>query len=382
MMLLKVAIKEILQNIRDVKTIALMTLMPIASILILGMAISSAFSHSGTVSMEDVHVEYLVEGEKGALTTGFENIMGRMLTDDRHLVEVDDRETSLNRIKNNAIACLVEINEANQSISLYKNNRYNTNGSIIEARLRTYMNHINAVYAIKGVDTELPEEMPLDGGERDNTITINELDLEEPVSAMDYYGVAMSILFVLYSMSVQVTRNINEKKKGAMNRVLVSSIRKRDILLGKVLGGVTITTLQFAFVIATTLFIFNVNWGTNPAYTLILMFTFIIMAISIGTALGVVFNSEDKAMAVLHVFIVMVALFGGSYMPLTDLGVFGEVGKYFSPIWWSVRGAMETIYQGDTGTLYIAMGINIGIALVFLLLASWRMTKKEGLLHG
>lgn len=381
MILLKIAMKEILQYIRDVKTLALMTLMPIIVIFILGMAMSSAFSPSGVLSMEDVHVEYLIEGEKGALATGFENMMRPMLTDERHLSEVKDRKESLNRIKNNEIASFIEINEEHQTISFYKNSRYSTNGSIIEGRLKTYVNQVNAIYKIKGVESQLIDNMLLEG-ERDNYTAIKRFDVEERASAMDYFGVAMCTLFVLYSMTVFVTRNINEKKKGAMDRVLVSSVSKRDILLGKVLGGVTITTIQFALVIATTIFIYNVNWGDNPAYAFMLMFTFIFLAISIGTTLGLLFNSEEKAMIIIHVLIVIVALFGGSYMPLAGLGLFGEIGKYFSPVWWNVKGMMNTIYQGDMGTFYIAMVINVGIAILLLMLASWKMAKKEGLLHG
>ncbi len=222
MILLKIAMKEILQYIRDVKTLALMTLMPIIVIFILGMAMSSAFSPSGVLSMEDVHVEYLIEGEKGALTIGFENMMRRMLTDERHLSEVRDRKESLNRIKNNEIASFIEINEEHQTISLYKNSRYSTNGSIIEGRLKTYINQVNAIYKIKGVESQLIDNMQLEG-ERDNYTAIKRFDVEERASAMDYFGVAMCTLFVLYSMTVFVTRNINEKKKGAMDRVLVSS---------------------------------------------------------------------------------------------------------------------------------------------------------------
>lgn len=381
MILLKIAMKEILQYIRDVKTLALMTLMPIIVIFILGMAMSSAFSPSGVLSMEDVHVEYLIEGEKGALATGFENMMRRMLTDERHLSEVKDRKESLNRIKNNEIASFIEINEEHQTISFYKNSRYSTNGSIIEGRLKTYVNQVNAIYKIKGVESQLIDNMLLEG-ERDNYTAIKRFDVEERASAMDYFGVAMCTLFVLYSMTVFVTRNINEKKKGAMDRVLVSSVSKRDILLGKVLGGVTITTIQFALVIATTIFIYNVNWGDNPAYAFMLMFTFIFLAVSIGTTLGLLFNSEEKAMIIIHVLIVIVALFGGSYMPLAGLGLFGEIGKYFSPVWWNVKGMMNTIYQGDMGTFYIAMVINVGIAILLLMLASWKMAKKEGLFHG
>ncbi len=70
-------------------------------------------------------------------------------------------------------------------------------------------------------------------------------------------------------------------------------------------------------------------------------------------------------------------------MPLAGLGLFGEIGKYFfSPVWWNVKGMMNTIYQGDMSTFYIAMVINVGIAILLLMLASWKMTKKEGLLHG
>lgn len=381
MMIFKIAKKELLQSIRDLKSMAIMTLMPLASILILSIAISAVFNHS-ELSMSNVHLEYLVKGEKGVLTPGFENLMTEMLTDDSNsLLEIGDKKDSINRLKNDEISCLVEIDEGNRTIIFYKNNIYNSDASIIEGVLNTYINRFNAIYEIKSVNSKLLEDMNLEG-ERNNYITLKSLDKKDDPNAMDYYGVAMCILFVLYSMSMPITVNINEKKKGAIGRILMSPIRKKDLLLGKVLGGVGITTIQFGLVILTTVFIFNVNWGDHPIYAFILIFTLIMMAVSIGTALGLLFDSEEKAMGIIHVLIVIIALFGGSYMPLTGLGTFGEIGKYFSPVWWSIKGVMNMIYSGEMSTLYVAMVINLGIAILFLSIASWKITKKEGLLNG
>lgn len=380
MSIFKVAKKDILRNIRDIKVMGIMTLMPILIILMMGVALSGVFE-GNELSMRDVHLEYLVKGEKGAFTKGFESLMDEMMTDDSSLLEIKDKEQSINRLKNDDISSMIEIDEENKTIVLYKNNIYNTEASIIEGVLNTYVGRFNVVHEIINVNPQLIEEVSSQE-EGNSYVTLKSLNRKESPSAMDYYGIAMCILFVLYGIITPTSGIISEKQKGTLARTLVSPISKKELLLGKMLGGVGTTTIQIGLIMLATLLIYNVNWGDNPIYAFILIFTEIIMAMSIGTALGFLFDSEGKATGLIQVFIGVTALFGGSYMPLQGLGLFGEIGKYVSPIWWTNGGMFEMIYTGRMNSYYTAIAVNLGIAALFLLIASWKITKKEGLLNG
>ncbi len=378
MNILKIAKKDFKQNIRDIKSMVIMTLMPLIIILIMGIALSGVFNGS-ELAMSDVHVEYLVKGEKGALAAGYENLMGEMIKAPNSFSLAEDKEQSIKRIKNGDISCMVEIDEENKTILFYKNNIYNTGASIVEGVLNNYVNRFNVVRMIISVNPKLFENAKL---ENNNYITLKGLDKEDSPGSMDYYGVAMCILFVLYGIPIPATSIINEKKKGTIARTLISPVGKIELLLGKTLGAIGVITIQIGLVILATLLIFNVNWGNNPVYPFVLIFTQIIMAVSIGTALGILFDSDAKAMGLIHGVIVIFALFGGSYMPLAGLGLFGEIGKLFSPVWWTNNGIFKMIYSGEMGTFYIAAALNLGIAVLFLLTACWKVTKKEGMLNG
>ncbi len=380
MAIFKVAKKNILRNIRDIKAMCIMTLMPILIILIMGVALGGLFE-GNELSMRDVHLEYLVKGEKGVFTKGFESLMDEMITDGSSFLEIKDREQSINRLKNDDISSLIEIDEENKTIVLNKNNIYNTEASIIEGVLNTYVSRFNVVHEIINVNPQLIEEVS-SKEEGNSYVTLKSLNRKESPSAMDYYGVAMCILFVLYGIMTPTSDIIIEKGKGTLSRILISPISKKELLLGNALGGVGTTTIQIGLIMLATLLIYNVNWGDNPIYAFILIFTEIIMAMSIGTALGFLFDSEGKAVGLIQVFAGVTGLFGGSYMPLQDLGLFGEIGKYISPIWWTNRGMFEMIYTGRMNSYYAAIAVNLGVAVLFLLIASWKITKKEGLVNG
>ena len=380
MVIFKVAKKNILRNIRDIKAMCIMTLMPILIILMMGVALAGLFE-GNELSMRDVHLEYLVKGEKGVFTKGFESLIDEMMTDGSSFLEIKDREQSINRLKNDDISSLIEIDEENKTIVLNKNNIYNTEASIIEGVLNTYVSRFNVVHEIINVNPQLIKEVS-SKEEGNSYVTLKSLNRKESPSAMDYYGVAMCILFVLYGIMTLTSDIIIEKGKGTLARILLSPISKKELLLGNALGGVGTTTIQIGLIMLATLLIYNVNWGDNPIYAFILIFTEIIMAMSIGTALGFLFDSEGKALGLIQVFAGVTALFGGSYMPLQGLGLFGEIGKYISPIWWTNGGMFEMIYTGRMNSYYAAIAVNLGVAVLFLLIASWKITKKEGLING
>ncbi len=375
--LLQIAKKELKQNIRDIKITIIMTLIPIAVILIMGVALSSLFSGEQS-AISHAQIDYFILGD-GELSRAFETFADTVSMENIHFSQTNHKEPSIQQVKNNKNYYLVEIDEHQRVLKLYKNNRQGASASIIEGVMNTFITHSNMLQEVNRID-------PLHGGidfERGmNYTTLKSVEKANTPSAMDYYGVVMCTLFVLYNISIPLTRMINEKKNKTLARMLVSPINKKYLLFGKLVGGVGVTSVHIGIVLITTLLIFNVNWGSNPLYAFLLIFTQIVLAICIGVCLGFIFDSEGKAIALINVFIVIAAFFGGSYMPLEGMGVLEQIGRWFSPLWWTNRGLLSMIYTGQMTFYYEAIAINLGIAAVFIMIAAWRTTRKEELLNG
>ncbi len=371
MNILKIAKKELLQNLRNVTVMLIMTVLPLAVIMLIGMALNGVFS-SEEFAMDNLNLEYYIQGEKSEFSFGIESMISELLGEESSFVEVTDLEQSLKALENNDITAVILVDESENSVKLYKNNEFYTQASIIENLLKNYTIRTNVVHEVMLTDPKLLNSTPQD------YVNMKTISKDDMPSSMDYYGVVMCMLFLFYGITVPFSNTIKEKKCGTMDRILVSSATSKEMLFGKILGNTAVNGIQALIVMSATLFIYNVNWGSHLVLAVILVISLVVFVVSFGIGLGFLLNSEELGTAAIHTGIVIIAFFGGAYMPLVGLGIIGEIGKYMSPLWWSINGIMSMIYGNTTDMLYQAIAINLGVSLLFVLFTSLMIKRKGG----
>ena len=371
MNILKIAKKELLQNLRNVTVMLIMTVLPLAVIMLIGMALNGVFS-SEDFAMDNLNLEYYIQGEKSEFSFGIESMISELLGEESSFVEVTDLEQSLKALENNDITAVILVDESENSVKLYKNNEFYTQASIIENLLKNYTIRTNVVHEVMLTDPKLLNSTPQD------YVNMKTISKDDMPSSMDYYGVVMCMLFLFYGITVPFSNTIKEKKCGTMDRILVSSATSKEMLFGKILGNTAVNGIQALIVMSATLFIYNVNWGSHLVLAVILVISLVVFVVSFGIGLGFLLNSEELGTAAIHTGIVIIAFFGGAYMPLVGLGIIGEIGKYMSPLWWSINGIMSMIYGNTTDMLYQAIAINLGVSLLFVLFTSLMIKRKGG----
>lgn len=366
--ILKIMKKEFLQNIRDYKVMLILMIMPLVIILILGVAISGAFNLD-TVVLESLKVDYLIEGKESSYSDDFEVMITGFIEEENQIKVIDINE-GIRRVKDRDADAFVLLNTDTNKITLYANDKFNVNGSIIQITLENFVrqNHLSSVIKVEEISND-----------KLYTSKIS-LSISEDASAMDYYGIAMSILFAFYGIPMAISSVIKEKRRETLDRILLSSVNRFEVVLGKTLGSILVSILQVTFVMVGTIVFFNVKWG-NVLYAWTMLVTMIFFATSMGVFFGFVFSNEGKAMGVINLLLVAFALFGGSYMPLRDLGLFGEIGKFISPIWWNMNGLLSMIYNNSYNMLLQAMTINI-IGGLLLTALTVRYVNRKVVLNG
>jgi len=371
MNILKIAKKEILQNLRNVTVMLIMTVLPLAIIMLIGMALNGVFS-SDEFAMDNLELEYYIQGEKSEFSSGIEGMISELLGEGSSYNEVTDLDQSLKSLKNKDITTLIWIDESERLVKLYKNNEFYTQASIIENLLNNYTVKTNVVHEVALTAPELLNNAPQD------YVNMKTVNKNKMPSSMDYYGVVMCMLFLFYGITVPFSNTIKEKKCGTMDRILVASVSIKEMLVGKILGNSVVNGIQALIVMSTTLLIYNVNWGSHLVLAVLLVISLMVFVVSFGISLGFLLNSEELGNAAIHTGIVFMAFFGGAYMPLVGLGTLGEIGKYISPLWWSINGIMTTIYGNSNEMLYQAIAINLGVSLLFVLFTSLMISRKGG----
>jgi ABC-2 type transport system permease protein len=360
--MLKIIKKECIQNIREYKVMLIMTVMPLILIMLMGIAISGAFTQS-EIEVADIKVSYIASDSD--FNIALEQVLHSFINEDNIIIETSG-DSGKSSVQSRDTDVFVTVDEESKTLEFFYNDEFNVKASIIEITLENFIRQYNLTTQVGYLNNT-----NVDGVIQ--TRFISELD---DITAMDYYGVAMSILFVFYGVPMAISSVIKEKKNGTLSRILLTPTSKLEYLFGKVIGNTLVSVAQITFLMVGTILLFDVSWG-NVGMAWLLCVTMVIFGVSIGVALGYVFDNEDKAMGVIHVLIVIFGMFGGSYMPLRDLGLFGQVGKFFSPIWWNMNGLLDMIYGQSYNMLYQAMTVNFIGTFILLSLIAYMMNRKE-----
>jgi ABC-2 type transport system permease protein len=169
--------------------------------------------------------------------------------------------------------------------------------------------------------------------------------------------VAMTLMFtsIFYGMYV-----IWDRKLDFLKEVLVAPISRRNVFLGKMLGGVTDAMIQVTvlLVLAGLLGIPITPYGALMALPAMLLIT--ICMTSIGLFFGAVFSSFESFQLVMQFVLWPLFFFSGALFPLENLPGWLASLTYFDPLTYGVdamRGVMLGMGKIPLGTDLLVLGI-------------------------
>ncbi|MDW7669247.1 MAG: ABC transporter permease [Bacillota bacterium] len=222
----------------------------------------------------------------------------------------------------------------------------NYSGSITKELIKNFNDIMSSIIISKNVYfqatspyldiEEIGENMPviLNSNEYKNgEINIEErtIDSKNYISSFAYYTVAMLAMFVLFVSSYGGKFILDEKRNNTFQRQIASGKPLNQILLGKFLMMAAMVLIQSSVMIILSSFVFKINWINLPQIILITILSSLMVA-SLGlmiTAITLKTNNYKVSDAFSSGVVQILALFGGSYIPLEIMPKFiGAVGKY------------------------------------------------------
>jgi ABC-2 type transport system permease protein len=367
MTIIRVFSKEIIQNIRNVKAMVTMILFPIILILVLGTALSGFIDQSS--EFKDINIIYANPGN-GSLAQAFQGFVAKGGEMGFNFSDAQSGPEAIERVKNGNFTCFINVEE--NRLVLYENDRDTSQAQLVEGVLGTFSQRYQALSQIALVNPAAVETI-LQEQSDPNFVKLATLgELRQP-KALDYYAVTMITLFILYASMTGAHAIKDEKTAKTLNRLLCAPIRKYEVLIGKIIGALGITLLQVLVVTMISRFLLKVYWGNHPGIISLLLASEMVMAVSLGIGVSFVIKNE---MGILNFLIPVIAFFGGSYIPLDSFGKTMLLVTQLSPVRWVNKAIFAVIYGNDYSSVVPAMLINLGIAVVFIVIASCSFRKE------
>jgi ABC-2 type transport system permease protein len=198
---------------------------------------------------------------------------------------------------------------------------------------------------------------------------------------LDYSYPGILILIVLFTSIFTMMSVIEDRKEGFLLSVLVAPVPRSAIVLGKVLGGTTLSAVQ-----GLIFLIFAPFAGVHLNLIQVLLVALIVFLVSFSlTALGFAIawpmDSSQAFHGIVNLFLIPLWLLSGALFPLAGASGWIRVIMYLNPLTYGVEALRGLLYPGTdtnfplthaTATLILFSLVMFGFAL---LMANRRTTK-------
>jgi ABC-2 type transport system permease protein len=378
--ILNIALKEIKSSLRDVRSFILMIAFPIVLMLILGTALTNAFS--GGIKLSDMRLLYHTETSnpnleaywnefvKAAEKQGIRMVQGGTGTG----ADMDGREA----VRENRYTGYAVLTD--DGIQFYGSSKDTIEGNIIQGMLTAFADRYNlAAAAMKEAPAAVQSVLAGAGAGTGGTfVRETSIQADKKPGSLDYYAMAMTTMFALYSAmsGSQLIRSEHVRKTSI--RLAASPASRAEIFTGKVLAC---TFVNFLFMLALVLFskiAFNADWGSDIVTVLLVLATEVLLAVSIGLGISYLFK-EDQSVSYVMIIIQIASFTGGAYFPLGETKGIVHWLLNLNPLTWANTALTQLIYSDEYRAAFQAIGLNLGVAAAFLLAAVLIMRSREAL---
>jgi ABC-2 type transport system permease protein len=163
---------------------------------------------------------------------------------------------------------------------------------------------------------------------------------------MDYFYPGTLILIVLFTSIFAMMSLIEDRKEGFLLSVMVAPVPRSAIVLGKVLGGTTLSAIQ-----GMIFLVFAPFAGVHLDLLQVLSVALVVFLVSFAlTALGFAIawpmDSTSAFHGIINLFLIPLWLLSGALFPLSGASVWIRALMYMNPLTYGVEAVRDLLYPG------------------------------------
>jgi len=129
--------------------------------------------------------------------------------------------------------------------------------------------------------------------------------------------IAMSILFTALFSGVEI---IWDKQFGFLKETLVAPVPRFEIMIGRTLGGATVSTLQGVIVLVVSTFIgFKISSLSMLSVVLLFMFLIAVLFAALGTVIASLLDDMQEFQLIMNFLVMPLFFLSGALFPLSGL---------------------------------------------------------------
>ena len=199
---------------------------------------------------------------------------------------------------------------------------------------------------------------------------------------LGYFFPGALIMIVLFTAIFTMMTVIEDRKEGFLLSVLVAPVSRSVIVLGKVLGGATLATLQGLIFLVFAPFLGIHFTLVSFALTVLVIFLVAFSLTALGFIIAWPMDSTGGFHAVINLFLIPLWLLSGSMFPLSGASIWIRALMRINPLTYGTDALRMLLYPGQLATnlplgtnLIVLAGFTLVMFSVCFFVANRRSTK-------
>jgi ABC-2 type transport system permease protein len=176
---------------------------------------------------------------------------------------------------------------------------------------------------------------------------------------LEYFYPGALIMIVLFTSIFTMMSVIEDRKEGFLLSVLVAPVPRSAIVLGKVLGGMTLAAIQGLVFLA---FAPLVGVHLGPGNFLLVVLTVFLVAFALtalGFAIAWPMDSTQAFHAIINLFLIPLWLLSGALFPLAGASGWIRLLIRINPLTYGVEALRDLLYPESTSAFPLASSLLI-----------------------
>ena len=174
---------------------------------------------------------------------------------------------------------------------------------------------------------------------------------------LDYFYPGALIMIVLFTSIFAMMSLIEDRKEGFLLSVMVAPVPRSAIVLGKVLGGTTLSAIQGLIFLAFAPFV-----GVHMGFIDFLLIVFVVFLVSfaltsLGFAIAWPMDSTQAFHAIINLFLIPLWLLSGALFPLSGASGWLRLVMRLNPLTYGVEALRILLYPESPTVLPLPASI-------------------------
>lgn len=181
---------------------------------------------------------------------------------------------------------------------------------------------------------------------------------------LDFFFVGALTMIVLFTSIFAMMSLIEDRNEGFLLTVLVAPVSRSAIVIGKVMGGATLSAIQGLIFLAFAPLV-GVHF-TAVSFALIVLTVFLVAfsLTALGFAIAWPMDSTQGFHAIINLFLIPLWLLSGSLFPLSGASFWIRAVMLINPLTYGTEALRALMFAGNT-TPEFPVGVSILVLAVF-----------------